>query len=450
VSAFDRLVARACRPIDLAGLAVFRMMFGVAMFVDLARYWLAGWIDSYYLAPAFLFRYPGFDWVHPLPRLGMYALFALLMAAALSVALGFVYRAAAWFLAVGYAYLFLLSATHYLNHAYLLALVAVLMACVPAARGLSIDAWRSGRGLTWAPAWAQGLLRIQIAIVYVYGGIAKINPDWLAGEPLRGWLHGRAESTSWLGDLLQNEAVAGLLVQGGLWFDLLVVPALLWRRTRVLAVLVSLGFHLSNAYLFSIGIFPWFMLMATTLFFDPSWPRRLPWISPRPTTEDITTPARPRLVAGLVSAWLVVQLLVPLRHHLYPGNVEWTEQGHYFAWRMKLRTKSGSARFIVFAPDTGESWVVDPADELLHRQARKMIGKPDLIVQYAHHLAERWRLERGLAVEVRAQVNVSLNHRPRHSLVDPTVDLAAISVSLAPAPWIMPGPTSPVPRPRPR
>jgi hypothetical protein len=50
---------------------------------------------------------------------------------------------------------------------------------------------------------------------------------------------------------------------------------LLWRRTRVLAYLAALAFHLTNWYLFNIGIFPWIMICATLLFFPPSWPRYL-------------------------------------------------------------------------------------------------------------------------------------------------------------------------------
>ena len=257
-------------------------------------------------------------------------------------------------------------------------------------------------------------------------------------------------------DILGSELVVGIVVQGGLWFDLLIAPALLWRRTRVIAVLVSTSFHLSNAYLFNIGIFPWFMLVATTLFFAPNWPRRLPWLGPRidgwlgpvPDPGDVPSTETGRWTLRGVGLWLAIQLVLPLRHHLYPGNVAWTEEGHYFAWRMKLRSKKGSARFVLKDRDSGDSWVVDPRAELGARQTRKMVGKPDLILQYAHHLARRWQQEKGVDVEVRAQVNVSLNHRRRQPLIDSTVDLTQVSVSIWPADWILPGPTQPVPRPR--
>ncbi|MEM7151831.1 MAG: HTTM domain-containing protein [Myxococcota bacterium] len=454
----DRIAAAARAPVDLAGLAVFRMMFGVVMLVDFARYWIAGWIDLYYVTPAITFGYPWFEWVEPMPRVGMYVLFAVLMIASVAMALGFVYRGAAAVLAIGHGYVFLLAATHYLNHAYLLELLLVLMVFLPAADGLSIDAWRRPpRRRSYTPGWAPWLLRLQLGIVYIYGGIAKINWDWLAGEPIRGWLRGRATRADGMAaELLGSEWVVGLVVQGGLWFDLLIAPALLWRRTRILAVVVSSGFHLSNAWLFNIGVFPWFMLVATTLFFEPNWPRRLPWIGPHidrwlgpvPEPEDVPSNTTGRWTLRWVGLWLAVQLVLPLRHHVYPGNVAWTEEGHYFAWRMKLRSKSGSARFVLRDRDTGDSWVVDPRAELSPRQVRKMIGKPELILQYAHHLADRWQRERDANVEVRAQVHVSLNHRPRRPFIDSTVDLTQIEPSMWPATWILPGPTEPVGRPR--
>lgn len=455
LAVIERLRARACAPVDGAGLFAFRAMFGAIMLLDALPYLVAGWLDAHFLEPAVRFSYPGFEWVEPLPRAGMVVVFVALALASVAVAVGAAYRTAAWMLCLLHAYVFLLEASRYLNHGYLLGLLALLLACMPAARGLSVDAWRrGGERRSDVPAWAPWLLRVQLSIVYVYGGLAKLDADWLAGEPVRGFVRQRArDAPAWLGELLRSEAAVALVVHGGLWFDLLVAPALWWRRTRGLAVLASLGFHLGNAWLFELGVFPWLMLLATTLLFAPSWPRRLPgvgrtldaWLGPV-SPERRPTACRGVLAAG--AAWLAVQTLVPLRHHLYPGDVSWTEQGHMFAWRMKLRTKSGAARFIVHAPGTGGSWVIDPADELTPWQVSRMVGTPELVRQYAHHLARRWRDERGLEVEVRAQVLVSLNRRPRRPLIDPEVDLARVPPSLWPAPWILPGPTEPVPGPR--
>ena len=145
-----------------------------------------------------------------------------------------------------------------------------------------------------------------------------------------------------------------------------------------------------------------------------------------------------KLVAGLLAAYLAVQLLLPLRHYLYPGDVSWTEEGHNFAWHMKLRTKSGEAVFNVTHPGTGQTWIIKPEDYLKSHQVMKMLTKPDLILQFSHHLAEEKRREGYDNVEVRARVMVSLNGRQPQLLIDPNVDLAKENVGLLPARWIVP------------
>jgi hypothetical protein len=86
-----------------------------------------------------------------------------------------------------------------------------------------------------------------------------------------------------------------------------------------------------------------------------------------------------------------LQILIPLRHWLYPGNVNWTEEGHRFAWHMKLRDKQGQLDIQVTDPKTGQSWSVDLSEDLTPRQMAKMPTRPDMILQYAHYLREKWR-----------------------------------------------------------
>src|SRR5918997_832685 len=113
----------------------------------------------------------------------------------------------------------------------------------------------------------------QMGIVYFYGGLAKLNGDWLAGEPMRTFLRSNTDFPV-IGSLFTDERMVYLFSYGGLLLDLLVVPFLLWRRTRLVAFAFAVAFHFTNSHLFNIGIFPWLAIAATTLFFSPSWPRR--------------------------------------------------------------------------------------------------------------------------------------------------------------------------------
>jgi hypothetical protein len=452
------------RPVDIASMALFRIAFGLLMVWDTSRYILFGWVGTHYIDPPLLFKFIGFQWVGTLPDWGMYAVHVVMIAAGLSIAAGWHYRLSCLIYALGHTYLFLVAASYYLNHGYLISVFTALMALVPAHHALSVDAWRNpALRRTRIHAWPFWMLLGLFTVVYVFGAIAKMNGDWFAGVPVRQWMEHSATQVPVGGSILRSEAYIQFVVWAGMLFDLLIPAILLWRRTRPLGVATSIAFHLTNAYTFSIGVFPWFMLAATTLFFVPSYPRELEgledrlnrWIDHPPTRDGEPAHDTPKpLSAGQrraielgLAALLLLNLFLPLRHHLYPGDVTWTEEGHYFAWRMKLRDKRGRAHFRLSAPALDRHWTVDPGEQLSDRQLRKMIGKPDLLLQYAHYLRDAYQKELGSEVQVRADVWVSLNFRREQRFVDPEVDLGAQRASLAPYRWILPFERTPVPVP---
>jgi hypothetical protein len=454
----SRICAALFQPVDIAVLVFFRVVFGAIMLWEVYRYFSTGWIHRYYIAPSFYFGYFGFEWVKPWPGSGMYVHFAVLGVAALCIMLGLLYRFAASVFFVGFTFVFLLDQTRYLNHFYLVCLISLLLIFLPANRAFSLDAafWPSIRSQV-VPAWTLWLLRFQVGIAYFYGGIAKLNSDWMiGGEPMRTWLSPLMTMPA-IGPIFQKESVVYSFVYGGVLLDLLVVPLLLWRRTRLMAFCAAVVFNLINAAIFNIGIFPWFMLGATLIFFPPDLMRRFAraFLTPgaalraderqKSSIRPVATPAsRPvfsrnqKIIVGVLAAYAVVHTLVPLRHYLYPGNVSWTEEGHNFAWHMKLRTKRGEALFTITHPATGQTWVVDPKDHLDARQTTKMTNKPDMILLFAKHLAEQKRREGYDNVEVRAQVTSSLNGRKPQVLIDPNVDLVKQPRSIMPASWIVP------------
>jgi hypothetical protein len=145
------------------------------------------------------------------------------------------------------------------------------MCFLPAERAFSVDALIRPKIRTdVVPAWTLWLLRAQIGIPYFYGGIAKLNSDWLqGGEPMRIWLRPLTAMPG-LGHVFKADWVVYSFVSGGLLLDLLVAPLLLWRRTRPFAFAAAVLFNLINAVIFEIGIFPWLMLGALLIFFSRS------------------------------------------------------------------------------------------------------------------------------------------------------------------------------------
>ena len=441
-------------------MALFRICFGFILVWQVLRYFENGWIESYYVEPTFHFKYYGFGWVQPWPQPWLNVHFVALGVLALGIAVGWFYRFCAVGFFFGFTYIYLLDQARYLNHFYLVCLLSLLLIFLPAQRCWSVDAWRRP-GVRWLPVGGLWILRIQIAVVYVFAAVAKMNGDWLRAQPLKIWL-ARRESHPYLGPFFDHPAAPWLFAYGGLLLDLLVVPLLLWRRTRTYALLCMLLFHLLNANTFGIGIFPWTMIPASLLLLEPDWPLRVkawlvgrvrrlrsaegeaqrPYSAPRPTPDErqelLPSRTRQRWVAAAFLAFVTVQVLVPLRHFLYPGPVSWTEEGHRFSWHMMLRSKRARASFRITDPVRDEHWLVDPAADLAEWQVSGMSGRPDMILQYAQFLAERFRARGHERVEVRATVQCSLNGRQGQLLIDPDVDLARVRRDLRPASWILP------------
>lgn len=429
---------RLFAPVDIASLVFFRILFGSILLWETGRYYFGGHVKAWWIDPTFHSTYPFFHWIEPWSGNGMYIHFAILAVAAFCVLVGLFYRVAMTVFCVGFTYVFLLDTAQYLNHFYLVCLMSFLAIFMPLNRQFSIDAWRqkSLRSQT-IPGWCLWLVRFQIGIPYFYGGLAKFQQDWLRGEPMNLWLEPFHDS--WVGPLLQHPVAPLFFSYGGLLLDLFIVPLLIWRKTRLWAFLVALGFHLTNSVLFDIGIFPWFMIVATSLFFEPDWPRR--WlrklfpkrVSPSPASKpiaDFPMDTRQKALVWGLCIWAFIQLIVPFRHWLYPGNIIWTNEGYHFAWHMKLTTYQGFIRFLVTDAKGERIWPVESTDYLTPRQATAMPARPEMILQLAHHIAEDFKRKGHPDVRVRVQAEVSLNGRRPQWLIDPDVDLTEYPISI--------------------
>ena len=459
---YHKLLHRAFEPVDNASLVFFRISFGIIILWEVGRYLAYDWIKTNYISPTFHFKFYGFEWIEPWSGNGMYWHFALIGVLAFLITTGaFYYVATALFVAT-FGYFFLLDQSYYLNHLYLVLLVSVLMCLVPAHRTFSIDAWLRPRTRSnTAPAWSLWILRIQFEILLLFAGIVKLNSDWLHLQPLTMWLGSNTDFPV-IGPLFTETWVVAVAAYGVIALHLIGAPLLFWRWSRPWVFSIYVVFHLFNHLLFDIGIFPWFTIAGTLLFFEPDWPRRLTGyalslrrVAAHSTSnnpnrvirsvspiDESQTPVRLALrykvAFGFLAMLFIYQILFPLRHFLYPGNVAWTEEGHRFAWRMMLRSKQTKAAFEITHPSSKRVWYILPRDYLTARQARKMPKNPDMVLQFAHHLAERWRVNGFDNVEVRASVWCSLNGRAASLLVDRERDLTKVKSSIWPADWILP------------
>lgn len=130
-----------------------------------------------------------------------------------------------------------------------------------------------------------------------------------------------------------------------------------------------------------------------------------------------------------VSLCALLLAVVPAHHHwsldaragrvrrssLVPAGVIWA-----------LRAQVGLVYLFAGLAKLNADWQIERAG-----------GHPVLIVATAHLIADQYRRGGVADVEVRADAWVSMNGRPAQRIIDPTVDLAAQSRTLAPAPWIL-------------
>lgn len=429
----------------LAPLAIFRIVFGAIMLFSILRFIAKGWVHDLYVEPDFYFTFYGFDWVKPLGEIGMYLVFGLMAVSFLFQALGLFYRLASIVSFTLFTYVELIDKTNYLNHYYFVSIICLLLIFVPANRYFSLDVIRKPQlKKTHAPAWVIWIFKLQLLIVYFYAGLAKLNPDWLLNAmPLKLWLPSKS-NLPLIGSLLNKEWLAYLFSWFGAIYDLSIPFLLLIPRTRLIAYLFVIIFHIMTWVLFQIGMFPFIMIGATLIFFSEGFHIKLieRFSSKKEKAEKVLlySSSKKKIASVLLGVYFTLQLFLPFRFALYPGKLFWTEQGYRFSWRVMLMEKAGYAIFHVTDPETSKAWEVNNYDFLTPNQEKMMSTQPDMILQFAHYLEEFYQKNGIENPKITAETYVSLNGSISESFIDPSKDLTELNRGFENKNWILPAP----------
>ena len=441
-SALESFQRQLRQPVDILPLALFRVAFGILMAASSLRFVLNGWIETVYLAPEFHFSYLGFEWVKPLPAAGMALLYMAMIALACLIALGLAYRPSVILFFLIFSYVELIDQATYLNHYYLISLLSFLLIFLPANRSLSLDArLRPGLRVSRVPYGCIMVLQLQLAIVYLFAGIAKVNADWLLrGLPMAIWLKGNSDFPL-VGHLFDQHWLALVFSWAGALYDLTIVIWLSWRRSRPLAFAAVVVFHLMTALLFPIGVFPYVMMAGSLVFFSGGELRaalgplgiRLPSAS----GASHHAPGLRKAVACLLGLYFALQVCLPLRHALYPGDVNWNMEGYRFAWRVMLNEKAGFVTFRLVDRTLNREQIVIPSQRLSEQQQRHMAYQPDMIWQFAQYLAAQHPYAGQHDIAVYAEAYVTHNGAPSKLLIDPEQNLLDAPRDIFAADWIL-------------
>ena len=427
------------RRIDNTSLVLFRVAFGLLIFLESVGAIFTGWVDRNLIQPKFTFSFIGFEWLQPLPGNGMYFYYLAMSLCGLLIMVGYKYRMSMIAFTLLWTGTYLMQKSSYNNHYYLLVLLSAIMVFQPANRYLSVDAKLNPKIESISmPNWCRMVFILQMLIVYTYASIAKMYPDWLDTSAIEVILRGKKDYFL-VGELLQQKWMHYFVAYGGLLFDGLIIPLLLFKPTRKWAFFVSLFFHLFNSFVFQVGIFPYLSIAFALFFFEPKTIRNL-FLKRKTLYEEheVVVPDYKTPFIVVFTIYFLIQIGLPLRHWFFKDDVLWTEEGHRLSWRMMLRSKSSSTTFKVADSNTNARIPINLNDYLTKNQQRSASTKPDMIWQFAQHLKKDFA-KKGVDVKVFVDAHVRVNKNGFNRLVDPEVDLANVPWEpLKHSNWLLP------------
>ncbi|TGN10106.1 HTTM domain-containing protein [Leptospira ilyithenensis] len=396
----------------------FRIIYGTLGFVLVSRYLFNGWIEKYFLQPKVFF--PHLVALNPLPYPWPYLHVFILLFLSLLICFGIKTRwALFFFLPLFFAFHFF-DRTIFLNHYYLFLLFGFLLLLSPLHE----------RNKKISFIWIL-IFRIQILIPYFFGGIAKLNPEWLQeGQPLHIWLS-RSEDIRFIGELLVLRETGILVSWLACIFDLTIPFFLSLPYTRNITYLFALVFHLLTGLFFPLGMFPWMMPLLGLVLFSPETHEKVGNLFDNKLALCLSqkiVPVKSRLfqkIAILLCGILFLfEMFLANRHWFYPGNLFWTEEGFRFSWNIMVVEKAGYAEFWI---QTDKNKIpVRPGDHLTDFQIRMMSYQPDMIEQFARYLKTDYikKHPEMKDIQIYANIFVSVNGKTPKRLVNRNYDLA--------------------------
>ncbi len=435
MTAISKLFNHINKPISIAPLVIFRIAFGALLFLSTLRFILKGWVYQLYVLPKFYFPYYGFEWVKPLSEQGMYTLFYILLISSVLIVLGLFYRVAITLFFLIFTYIELIDKTNYLNHYYFVSIMCFILIFIPANRSFSLENKIFKKSdVEFIPRFYILIIQLQLFLVYLFAGIAKLNYDWLIeAQPLKIWLPAFSHFYI-IGKYLEQDWVAYLFCWFGCIYDLSIGFLLFNKRTVNFAYVLVLIFHLATALFFNIGMFPYVMIIITTIFFkEQTHLKILQYLKSvfnykigLGFAKQITL--KPYLIS-LFTIYFFIQVITPFRYLLYNGNLFWTEQGYRFSWRVMLMEKAGTAFFYVIDSKTNKEIEVDNKKYLSYMQEKQMATQPDMMVDYAKFLKYEFEKMGFISPKIRAQSFVTLNGKGSKEFINDTIDLSLESNS---------------------
>ncbi|EDW31165.1 GL20734 [Drosophila persimilis] len=435
-SSLTKFTAWLQRPVDGAALGIFRLLFGVAMLVDIAEERGGGQLDVRFGEPHHC-HFPLFNGMRALAYPLMGCVYLCMWLGAWGIMLGYRFRSSCLTFIVPYWYIFLLDKPTWNNHSYLFGLVGTLLLFTQADSYCSLESWLNparSRSRT-VPYWNYFLIKFQFFVLYMYAGLKKISAEWLSGYAMSNL------SQHWVfspfRQMLDPELIDLLIVHWfTAFFDVSIAFFMTVEKTRLLVTPFMISFHLMNSRLFVIGMFPWVCLAEVPLFFGFDWPRRIRGTAKIDPSEE-ASPARPSLLARLRTCLILgycgLQLFLPYSHFITKGYNNWTNGLYGYSWDMMVHSFDTLQTSIQVVDNDNQQ--VHNLNPFAFTEYERWTKYADMAVQYAKCIEEniqnqqvRGRPSIGRNISIYFDIWCSMNGRFQQRSFDPRVDLLK-------APW---------------
>lgn len=324
-----------------------------------------------------------------------------------------------------YGYYLVIEATFYNNHFYLIWLVNLLLLALSVRdfKWYSCFTTKQPLNIPTIPRYYYLSLQLLIVLVYFSGAIVKLNPDWMSGQTI---LTAFQKSTAYHQErnLIDNQIFAIMYSWIGIVFDFF-IGFLFWsKKFRKMAFLLSTTFHLINAFTLDIGVFPWFMILFSLVFINPIQFDNFLFKSK--VKNYLNSKSKSIAQLYFLVFFFFIQLILPLRHHLIVGYVDWTGEGSLFAWRMKSSTRE-LKNLEIYLWDKNTKEELKPNVFLSKAQVKLLYRCPLFFLQFRDNLLKRTNLEKHNTI-MKVKLLISINGHPPNYLIDTSANLCNYEV----------------------
>ncbi|MCB9034146.1 MAG: HTTM domain-containing protein [Chitinophagales bacterium] len=413
-------------------MGILRFAFGFILLFEAIRIFKT--INLYFYSYEVAFRLPFTNWLPLFPEPVSNLIASLMIIASVFIIIGLYYRLAICFYTLSYAYFFFIDMAFYNNHYYLILLLCFIFLFINAdyAYSLKLMLFPSKSKLQ-IPNWNYIILKFIIFWVYFCAGLVKLNTEWLSGDVMRSSLLYSNDYTYFKD--MNIDFATNLLTYFGLIFDLSVGFLLLNNKTRKYAIIPILIFHITNMFSLKIGIFPYSMIIFTIIFIPPN-----NFTKPifnkiqnilshsKFCIEEVNYNQQYKKNAyKLVYLFILINLLLPFRHYLIKGNVDWTGEGVNFAWRMKSNLKFAT-RYDIFMYDKQTKQEIKSSLNIHDFHIRTSIRQPIYFIQIKDYLLKK-NNRNSENTEVLIKVCCKFNmHEPQY-LIDTSLDISGLKAN---------------------